>query len=57
MEEHEAKLQWADLLNLFLWHRYGSEFVQDDTAYIAALRTKKWIDIAVRVLEGETPIE
>lgn len=57
MEERETELRWPDLLNLYLWHRYGSEFVQDDTAYIAALRVEKWVNKAIGALEREPTTE
>jgi len=48
------KLKWSDLLNIWLWHAHsGEQLVQDDTAYIALLRTKRWVDEAIGVLEEE----
>jgi len=52
------KLMWSDLLNVWLWHAYSDDkLVQDDTAYVALLRLKRWIDEALGVLESETTSE
>lgn len=49
----KSKLRWSDLLNIWLWHAYADDgLVQDDTAYVAILRTKRWIDEALGVLES-----
>lgn len=52
------KLRWEDLLNIWLWHAYSdASLVQDDTAYVALLRTKRWIDEALGALESEPTTE
>jgi len=52
------KLMWSDLLNVWLWHAYSDDkLVQDDTAYVALLRLKRWVDEALGILEGETTTE
>lgn len=52
------KLNWCDLLNIWLWHRYSNdELVNDDTAYVALLRVAKFVDFAITALEAPTPVE
>jgi len=53
--ERQVKLNWSDLLNVWLWHRHSTEgLVNDDTAYVALLRLLKFVEYAIRCLE-ETP--
>lgn len=60
-QQMKNKLRWSDLLNIWLWHAYGNDqLVQDDTAYVALLRTKRWVDEALGILEspaGSEPTE
>jgi len=52
----EKKLRWHDLLNIWLWHAHSDEhLVQDDTAYVALLRTREWIELALSALETPDP--
>jgi len=49
----KRKLQWRDLITIFLWHEYASEsVVGDDGAYVALLRVREFVEDSLRVLEG-----
>lgn len=56
--ERQIKLNWSDLLNIWLWHRYANdELVNDDTAYVALLRVLKFVEYALAALEENPPVD
>lgn len=55
MTEGEGKLMWHWLAIVYVWHIGGD--VDDETAFVALTRLKKWVDEALGVLEGDPPIE
>lgn len=49
----QVKLNWSDLLNVWLWHAHSAQgLVQDDTAYVALLRIQKFVEYALSALEA-----
>jgi len=55
MEEKQIKLMWHHLAIVYVWSIGGD--VDDETAFVALTRLKKWVDEALGVLEGEPPRE
>jgi len=55
MESKQAKLMWHWLAIVYVWHVGGD--VDDETAYVALTRLRKFVDEAIAVLEGPTPSE
>jgi len=53
MEKH--KLLWHWLAIVYVWHIGGD--VDDETAYVALSRLKKWVDEALGILEAEASAE
>lgn len=51
----ERKLMWHWLAIVYVWSLNGD--VDDETAFVALTRLKKWVDEALGILEGETPAE
>lgn len=48
----ENKLLWHWLAIIYVWHVGGD--VDDETAFVALTRLKKFVDDALGILEGET---
>jgi len=55
LPEQERKLMWHWLAIVYVWHVGGD--VDDETAFVALTRLKKWVDESLGVLEGEPPTE
>jgi len=55
MTERKSKLLWHWLAIAYVWHVGGD--VDDETAFVALTRLKKWVDEALGVLQGESPTE
>lgn len=54
-KESEKKLLWHWLAIVYVWHIGGD--VDDETAYVALSRLKKWVDEALGLLESEPSAE
>jgi len=55
--KREERLLWADLVTIYLWHRYPKEsLIEDDRAWVALLRVSKWIEFALSAIEAPAPI-
>lgn len=53
--ESQSKLMWHHLAIVYVWSVGGD--VDDETAFVALTRLKKWVDEAVGILEGEAGTE
>lgn len=54
----QVKLNWSDLINIWLWFaRPNDGLVQDDTAYVALLRVGKYVEYALAVLENQPAVD
>jgi len=53
--ERENKLMWHWLAVVYVWHVGGD--VDDETAFVALTRLKKWVDESLGILEGESTAE
>jgi len=53
--ERQSKLMWHHLAVVYVWSVGGD--VDDETAFVALTRIKKWVDEALGILESETPSE
>lgn len=51
----QSKLMWHWLAVIYVWHVGGD--VDDETAFVALTRLKKWVDEALGILERETGTE
>jgi len=55
MQERQIKLMWHHLAIVYVWSIGGD--VDDETAFVALTRLKKWVDEALGVLEGDATRE
>lgn len=55
MQEKQIKLMWHHLAIVYVWSIGGD--VDDETAYVALTRLKKWVDESLGILETEPPSE
>jgi len=53
--ERQTKLMWHHLAVIYVWSVGGD--VDDETAFVALTRIKKWVDEALGILEGDSPSE
>lgn len=53
--ESNSKLMWHHLAIVYVWSVGGD--VDDETAFVALTRLKKWVDEALGILEAEAGTE
>jgi len=56
--KRQTKLNWADLVTVYLWHAFPKEsMIEDDRAYVALLRMKEFVEFALAAIEAPAPVK